>query len=224
MPSSHLLCCPLLLLPPTPPSIKVFSNESTLHMKWPKYWSFSFSIIPSKEHPGLIFRMGWYVPSIPAFWRVFIINGCWILSKAFSAFSKTSLNQFMVHVLLKPGLQNFEHYFTSVWDGCNCAVVWTFFGIAFLWDWNENRPFPVLWPLLSFPNLLAYRVQHFHSIILLCIKLMRIYCRVQGTLLCDDINGKEMWKRGDTYTHTHIYIHIHKADSFCCIVEINTTF
>ena len=59
MPSSHLiLCCPLFLLPPIPPSIRVFSNESTLRMRWPKYWSFSFSIIPSKEHPGLIsFRM-----------------------------------------------------------------------------------------------------------------------------------------------------------------------
>ena len=59
VPSSHLnLCCPLLLLPPIPPSIRVFSNESTLRMRWPKYWSFSFSIIPSKEHPGLIsFRM-----------------------------------------------------------------------------------------------------------------------------------------------------------------------
>ena len=61
MPSRHLILCrPLLLLPPVPPSIRVFSNESTLHMRWPKYWSFSFSIIPSKEHPGLIsFRMDW---------------------------------------------------------------------------------------------------------------------------------------------------------------------
>ena len=61
MPSSHLiLCCPLLLLPPIPPSIRVFSNESTLRMRWPKYWSLSFSIIPSKEIPGLIsFRMDW---------------------------------------------------------------------------------------------------------------------------------------------------------------------
>ena len=61
MPSSHLILCrPLLLLPPIPPSITVFSNESTLHMRWPKYWSFSFSITPSKEHPGLIsFRMVW---------------------------------------------------------------------------------------------------------------------------------------------------------------------
>ena len=84
-----------------------------------------------------------------------------------SAFSKTSLNiwKFTVHVLLKPGLENFVHYFTSVWAEYNCAVVWAFFGIAFLWDWNENWPFPVLWPLLSFPNLLAYWVEHFHSII-----------------------------------------------------------
>ena len=60
MPSSHLiLCCPLLLLPPIPPSIRVFSNESTIHMRWPRYWSFSFSISPSNEHPGLIFRMDW---------------------------------------------------------------------------------------------------------------------------------------------------------------------
>ena len=61
MPSSHLiLCCPLLLLPPIPPSIRVFSSESTPPMRWPKYWSFSFSISPSNEHPGLIsFRMDW---------------------------------------------------------------------------------------------------------------------------------------------------------------------
>ena len=61
MPSSHLILCrPLFLLPLIPPSIRAFSNESTLHMRWPKYWSFSFSIIPSKEHPGLIsFKMDW---------------------------------------------------------------------------------------------------------------------------------------------------------------------
>ena len=84
-----------------------------------------------------------------------------------SAFSKSSLNiwKFLVHVLLQPPLENFENYFATVWDECNCAVVWTFFGIAFLWDWNENWSFPVLWPLLTFPNLLAYWVQHFHSII-----------------------------------------------------------
>ena len=83
-----------------------------------------------------------------------------------STFSKTCLNiwKFTVHVLLKPGLENSEHYFTSMWDQFS-VVVWAFFGIAFLWDWNENLPFLVLWPLLSFPNLLAYWVQHFNSII-----------------------------------------------------------
>ena len=60
MPSNHLILChPLLLLTPIPPSIRVFSNESTLRMRWPKYWNFSFSISPSSEHPGLIFRMDW---------------------------------------------------------------------------------------------------------------------------------------------------------------------
>ena len=56
-----------------------------------------------------------------------------------------------------------ECYFVSVWNECNCVAVWTFFGIAFLWDWNENWPFPVPWPLLSFPNFLTYWVQHFHT-------------------------------------------------------------
>ena len=74
-----------------------------------------------------------------------------------SAFSETSLNirKFTVHILLKPGLENFEHYFTSMWDECNCVVVWSFFGIAFLWDWNEKWTFLVLWSLLSFPNFLT---------------------------------------------------------------------
>ena len=65
-----------------------------------------------------------------------------------SDFSKFSLNiwKFIVHILLKPSLENFEHYFASVWDECNCAVVWAFFGIAFVWGWNEHWPFPALWP------------------------------------------------------------------------------
>ena len=63
-----------------------------------------------------------------------------------SVFYEFSLNiwKFTVHVLLKPVLENFEHYFASMWDECNCAVIWAFFSIAFLWDWNENLPFPVL--------------------------------------------------------------------------------
>ena len=134
---------------------------------------------------GLVF------PSLPQFIVIHTVKGFGIINKAeidvflglfccfddpadvgnlisgSSAFSKTSFNiwKFMVHVLLKPGLENFEHYFTSVWAECNCAVVWAFFGIAFLWDWSENWFFLVLWPLLSFPNLLAYWVQYFHSIV-----------------------------------------------------------
>ena len=129
-----------------------------------------------------------------------------------SAFSKSSTNiwKFSSHKLLKPSFENFKHYFGSVWDECNCVVVWAFFesqwtpgvgdgqgglaccdswgrkvrhdwatdliwswaffGIAFLWDWNKNWPFSVLWPLLSFLNLLAYWVQHFHSIIFYDLK------------------------------------------------------
>ena len=133
----------------------------------------------------------WYshlFQSFPQFIVIYAVKGFGLVSKAaadvflelscffhdpadvgnsISDFSKTSLNirKFTVHVLLKPGLENFEHYFTSMWDECNCAVVWAFFGIAFLWDWNENWPFPVLRPLLCFLNLLAYWVQDFHSII-----------------------------------------------------------
>ena len=128
-------------------------------------------------------QVGWYshlFQNFPQFIVIHTVKGFGIVSKAeidvflelcffddladvgdltsgSSAFSKTSLNiwKFSVHVLLKPGLENFEHYFTSMWDECNCAVVRAFFGIAFLWNWNENWPFPVLWPLLSFPNLLS---------------------------------------------------------------------
>ena len=81
-------------------------------------------------------------------------NGCW----QSDLFLKSSLNicKFTVHILLKPGLENFEHYVASEWDECNCMVVWTFFGTAFLWDWSENWPFhswgdryPRLWQVLS---------------------------------------------------------------------------
>ena len=80
------------------------------------------------------------------------------LISGYSAFSESSLHiwRFTFHVLLKPGWENFEHYFAGMWDEWNCVVVWAFFGIVFLWDWKENWPFPILWPLLRFPNLLAY--------------------------------------------------------------------
>ena len=84
-----------------------------------------------------------------------------------SAFSKSSLYiwKFSVHVLLKPSLKKFEYYLVSMWNEHNCRIVWTIYGLASLCDWNDNWLFPVLWPLLSFPNLLAYWLRHFHSII-----------------------------------------------------------
>ena len=94
-------------------------------------------------------------------------NGCWQFDLWLLAFSKSSffIWKFLGHVLMKSSLKDFQYYFASMGNECNCAVVWTFFGIALLWDWNENWPFPVLWPLLTFPNLLAYWVQYFYSII-----------------------------------------------------------
>ena len=82
-----------------------------------------------------------------------------------SAFSKLSfcIWKFSVHVLLKPSLKDFKHYLASMWNERYCMVVWTFFGIDLLWDWDENWPFPVLWPLLSFPNLLTSWMQQFNS-------------------------------------------------------------
>ena len=82
----------------------------------------------------------------------------------------------MVHILLKPGLENFEHYFAGMWNECNCVVLWTFCGIAVLGDWNGNWHFPVLWPLLSFPNLLADWVQYFQH------HLLRIWNSSAGIL------------------------------------------
>ena len=138
-------------------------------------------------------QMVWYfhlLKNFPLFIGIHIVKGFGIVNKAkvnvflelssfftdpvdvinlisgSSAFSKSCLNiwKISVHILLKPSLENFEHYLASMWDECNCEVVWAFFGFAFLWDWSKNCTFPVLWPLLSFPHLLTYWVQHFHSI------------------------------------------------------------
>ena len=77
-----------------------------------------------------------------------------------SAFSKSSLYiwKLSVHILLKSSLKDFEHYLASMWNEHNCTIVWTFFGIVLLWDWDENWPFQILWQLLRFPNLLSYSV------------------------------------------------------------------
>ena len=78
-------------------------------------------------------------------------HGCWQFDLWFLCLFWIQLEhlEFFVHLLLKPSLENFEHYFASVWDEGSCAVVWAFFGIAFLLDWNENWHFPVLWPLVE---------------------------------------------------------------------------
>ena len=82
------------------------------------------------------------------------------------AFSKPSLNiwKFSVHIMLKPSLEDFEHNLISIGNKCNCPMVWTFFSTALLGNWDEDWPFSVMWPLLSFPNLPTYWVQHFNSI------------------------------------------------------------
>ena len=108
-----------------------------------------------------------------------------------STFSKCSLNiwkfvlKFMFQVLLKPGLENFDNYFAGVWDEYNCAVVWAFFGIACLWDWNKSWSFQVLWPLLSFPNLLTYSVQHFFFLIIIFFTLQ--YCIGFHSIIFQDL-------------------------------------
>ena len=85
-----------------------------------------------------------------------------------SAFSKSCLTiwKFSLYAVLKPILKDFEHNLLSLWNEHSCMVLWAFFDSALLWDWNENWPSSVLWPLLSFPNLLTYWVQHFKSNIL----------------------------------------------------------
>ena len=82
-------------------------------------------------------------------------------------FSKSRLYiwKLSVHVLLKPSLKDFEHYLASMWNESSCMIVWIFFGIELLWNWNENWTFPVLRSLLSFPHSLIYWLQHFNSII-----------------------------------------------------------
>ena len=215
--SSSVISCPPV---PNPSQHQGLSNESTLLMRWPKYWSFSFSISPSSEHQGLIFfRMDWLdlvavqgtlksllqhhsskapILRCSAFFTVqhshpYMTTGRAISSVQFSfsvmsnslrphepqhtrppgPSSTLELTQAHVHqvgevhvsCIAESWLGEFWALFTSMWDECNCVVIWAFFGIAFLWDWNESWPFPGLWLLLSFPNLLAYWVQHFRSII-----------------------------------------------------------
>ena len=88
-----------------------------------------------------------------------------LISRSSSLLNSACTSGSCEFMLLMPSLKDFEHYFAGMWNKKNCMAVWAFFGIALLLHWNENWSFPVLWPLLSFPNLLAYWVQHFNSII-----------------------------------------------------------
>ena len=138
-------CCFLTCIQISQEAGKV-AGYSHLLKNFPQLWSIvkGFSVVNEAE-VDVFMELSWF------FYDPADVGN---LISGSSAFSKSSLHiwKFLVHVLLKPGLQNFEHYFASVWDEHNCVVIWTFFGIAFLWDWNENWCFPVLWPLLSFPN------------------------------------------------------------------------
>ena len=107
-----------------------------------------------------------------------------------SAFSKSSLNiwKFMVHILLKPGMENFEHYFANVWDECNCVVVWTFFGIAFLWDWNENWKYLEGWTLVNiWKESASYFTWVFEGIPFLALEELNLHslagCQLRATEL-----------------------------------------
>jgi len=149
-----------------------FSNLETVHCSMSSSNCCFLTCIQISQEAGQVVWYSHLLKNFPQFVVIHTVKGFGIVNKAevdvflelscffndpadvgnlisgSSAFSKSSLNicKFTVHILLKPGLENFEHYFASVWDECNCAVVWTFFGIAFLWDWNENWPFPVLSP------------------------------------------------------------------------------
>ena len=126
MPSSHLILCrPLLLLPPIPPSIRVFSNESILHMRWLKYWSFSFSIIPSKEIPGLIsFRMDW---------RAIVPLNCGVCSCGWGWTSGLWKFPGAGNLCLCPGGWS---WISSLWSAVQCPVVslGVSSGLAWLWE------------------------------------------------------------------------------------------
>ena len=156
-----------------------FPNLEPVHCSMSHSNCCFLTCIQVSQEAGQVFWYFHFFKNFPQFVVIHIVKGFGIVNKAerdvflefscffddpvdvgnwisgFSAFSKSSLNiwKFSVHVLLKPGLENFEHYFASLWNECNCVVVWAFFGLALFWDWNENGPFPVPWPLLSFPNL-----------------------------------------------------------------------
>ena len=141
------------------------------------------SYIQTFQETGKVIWYSHFLKNFPQFVVVLYVKGSTIISEADRnvfwdslAFSMvqwmlsicslvpgTSLYiwKFSIHVVLKLSLKDFEHYLASKWDESKCTIDWTFIGIAFLLDWNENWHFPALWPLLSFPNLLTYWMQYF---------------------------------------------------------------
>ena len=118
-----------------------------------------------------------------------------------SAFRKSSLYiwKFLVHILLKLSLKDFDHYIAIMWNECNCTLVWTFFSIALLCSWNESWPFPVvLWPLVGFPDLLTYWMQHFNSIIFQDLRWLSCNSIASTRIVC----GNASW--GHLISHSKI--------------------
>ena len=137
------------------------AGKSGIPFSW---WVFQFVVIHTKALAYSLKQKEIF------FWNSLIFlwsSRCWQFDLWFLRLFKSNLYiwKFSFHILLKPMLKDFEHYFASMWNGWDCEVVWTLFGIVLLWDWNENWLFPILWPLINFPNLLAYWVQHSNSII-----------------------------------------------------------
>ena len=142
-------------------------SQEAGHMVWYSHLFKNFPIVCCDPQCQRLYHTQWRKSRCILEFPCFLYNpmNVGIFTSGFSAFSKHRLYvwKFLVCVLLKPSLKDFEHYFASIWKGCNFTIVKTFLGIVLLWDWNGNWHFPVLWPLLSFPNLLIYWVQHLNS-------------------------------------------------------------
>ena len=142
MPSNHLiLCCPLLLLPSIFPSIRVFSNESALCIRWPKYWSFSFNISPSNEHPGLIsFRMDWF--------DLLTVQGT---LKSLSNTTVQSINSSALSFLYRPTLTSIHDHWKTI-----ALTRWTFVGKVMSLLFNMQSSFVIAFLLRSKPLLISW--------------------------------------------------------------------
>ena len=177
----HLIhFCPLLLFPSVFPNIRVFYNESVLHIRWPKYWSFSFSINPSNEYSGLISLriywfdllavqgilksllqhhnskasiLWWFASFVVLLWHLYMTTGktktltMWTFVGKLISFLFNTLSRFVIAFLPRSKcllISWLQSPYTEIWNECSCMVVWTFFGIAFLWlEWKLTFCSPV---------------------------------------------------------------------------------